>query len=183
MRRKNKKGMIGIIMFFVALLLILILAFIGAVVIGIGGFTADLITPIMTDLGTVGGTNVSAAAEATFTPVDTIVNAFPWLLGICFVAALLFSIGFAASLTISPNPFFIGLYFMLMILLIFGTIIMSNIYEDIYTGNDDIATSLQEQPLTSHLILYSPFILTLIATITGIYMFAKPNDAGGGFGV
>ena len=56
-------------------------------------------------------------------------------------------------------------------------------YENIYKGTDEIAIRLQEQTLTSYLILYSPFILSLIAIITGIYLFTKPLESSGGFGI
>jgi len=182
-RKTNKRGLIGIVLFFVALFLILIMAFIMAIVVGVGGWASELVTPIMTGIGTAGNTNISEAAEATFTPLNTTVQALPWVLGFTFVVALLFSIGFGASYTFRPSPMLMGVYFMLIILLIFGAIVMNNMYEELYNSNDEIGVALQEQTLTSYMILYSPFILTLIAFITGIYMFTRPSDAGGGFGI
>ena len=57
---------------------------------------------------------------------------------------------------------------------------MSNMYQDIYTGDDDIATRLQEQTIMSFLILHSPFIMALIATIGGVIMFGMKNTGMGG---
>ena len=181
---KEKKGnVIGIIVFFSILLIVLIFGFIAAMAVGIIGFVSDEVTPIMEDLGMVGDVNVSEASTYTFGVADTFVNSLPWLIGFVYVAALIFSIIFAISYSYSPHPVFIGFYFMLVILLIFGSIIISNMYEEIYTGTDEVALGLQNQPLTSHMILYSPFILTVIALLTGVYLFTRPSEIGGGFGV
>jgi hypothetical protein len=60
---------------------------------------------------------------------------------------------------------------------------MSNMYEDLYEGTDLIAVSLQEQGLMSYMILYSPFVMVLIAFVVGIYLFAKPSqEDSGGYG-
>ncbi len=180
----NRRGVIGIILFFSFLFLILILGFIAAMAIGIIDFTSDTITPIMTDLGVVGETNVSEAAEFTFGTVDNIVQALPWLVGMMYVLALISSVIFVISYGQNPHPVYIGFYFSLVILLIFGSIVMSNMYEDFYlNGGDEIGSRLREQTLLSYMILYSPFILALIALLTGIYLFAKPPEGGGGFGI
>ena len=76
---------------------------------------------------------------------------------------------------------------MLMVLLILGCVIMSNMYEDIYTGTDEIATRLQEQTTMSYLILHSPFIMAIIVIIGGILMFTRQSSTegggAGGFGI
>ena len=175
----NKKGVIGIIIFFVLLFLILIIGFIAAMAVGIIDFASDTVTPVLKDLGVVGDTNVSQAAEFTFGVTDKLVQSLPWVVGFLYVAALIFSVLFAISYKESPHPVFIGFYVILIILLIFGSIVMSNMYENIYMGTDEIAVRLQEQILLSYMILYSPAILSLIALLTGIYLFAKPAETGG----
>ncbi len=176
----NKKGVIGIIIFFLVLFTILIVGFIGAMFVSVISFTSDELTPIMEDLGVVGNTNLSEAGEITFGTLETFINSFSWMMGFLYVVALIFSVIFAISINNNPHPVFVGFYFFLMILLIFGAIIMSNMYENIYTGTDIVATGLQDQALLSYMILYSPFILSLIAFIVGIYLFAiKPEDGGG----
>jgi ABC-type antimicrobial peptide transport system permease subunit len=81
-----------------------------------------------------------------------------------------------------PHPAYMALYFALMILLVFGCVIMSNMYQDIYTGTDEIATRLQEQTIMSYLILYSPFIMAMIAIIGGVLMFGIRSTGDGTFG-
>ena len=179
------KGQISIIIYFVLLFLILIIGFMAAMIFGIIDYASDTITPIMSDLGIGGetGANLSYAGEVTFGTLSTILDNVSWLIGIAYVAALIFSIMFALVSSDNPNPFFIGLYFGLMLLLMLGCIIMSNIYEDIYTGTDEIALRLQEQTLLSYMMLHSPVIMVLISMITGIFLFTRQDGQGGGFDV
>jgi len=177
---KDKKGQMGIIFFFLLLFTILIVGFIASMVVGIIDFGSDTVTPIMENLGVAGDANLSHASKVTFGTANTFVQAMPWLIGFAYLAALGFSFAFAIGYRVNPNPIFIGLYFMLIILLIFGTILMSNVYESIYEGNNELATRLQEQTILSFMILYSPAIMVLIAFITGIFIFAGPQDPFGG---
>lgn len=179
----NNKGQMGIIFFFIILFTILIIGFIAAIVIGLFGYAGDVVTPVFTGLGVVGDTNLSQASQDTIGIGNTFIQALPWIFGFAYVVALIGSIAFVISLESNPNPIFIGVYFMFMILLIFGSIIMSNMYQDIYTGTDVLATSLQSQTLTSYMILYSPFIMALITIIAGIYLFTRSNESLGGYGV
>lgn len=176
--KRNKKGIMGIIIFFIILFTILIIGFIGAIVIGVLDFSSDTVTPIMEDLGMVGDTNLSQASSYTFGVVDSFVQAMPWLIAFVYIGALIFSIVFVVSYNANPNPAFIGVYLGLILLLIFGSIIISNAYEDIYSGTDELATRLQDNSAMSYMILYSPTILTIIAFITGIYLFAGRQSEG-----
>ena len=179
----NKKGQFGIIIFFAILLLIVVIGFMGTMIVSVVDIASDEVTPIMEDLGMVGGTNLSEVSEYTFGTMDTFVQSLPWLLALAYGLALVFSIIFVVGYSYAPHPVFIGLYFSLIILLIFGCIIMSNMYQDIYEGTDDIALRLQEQTMTSYMILYSPFIMTLIAVIAGIFLFTRTQADAGGFDV
>ncbi len=184
---KNKKGQgfIGIILFFLALLTILIIGFVAAMIVGIVDYSSDTLTPIMEDLGMVDGTNMSEVSGYTFGTVDTIVQALPWLVALSYVACLIFTIAFIFLTGYTQHPAFIGIYFVFIILLIFGCVIMSNMYQDIYTGTDEIATRLQDQTLLSFMILNSPFMMFMISVIGGIVIFTRAsNEAGaGGLGV
>lgn len=183
---KNKKGVIEIIIFFLLLFTILVIGFIAVIAVSLGVYTSGIITPIMTDLGVIEGTsiNLSQSSEYGFGTLDTVINALPWIIAFAYVAMLIFSVIFVIAWGYNPNPMFIGVYIMFVILLIFGCILISNIYEDIYKGTDEIAQGMQNQIAMSYMILYSPFIMTLIAFIVGIYIFAgKQAEIGGGYGV
>ncbi len=185
---KDKRGIIGIILFFIVLLFIIIIGFIASIAIGVFDFAADEAVPVLVDLGVVNmsstsSVNISEVGQYTFGQANNFIQALPWLVGFGYVAMLIFSVIFAISYGVSPHPAFIGAYIMFVVLLIFGAIILSNAYEDIYTGEDDLADRLREQTLLSYMILYSPAIITLIALMTGIYLFAVPKEQSGGFGI
>jgi hypothetical protein len=177
--RKNKKGMFGILFFFIILFSILIIGFILVIVTGVLGFASDEITPVMKDIGMAGDINVSESSTIVFGVTDTLIKSAPWVIAFAYVMALIFSIVLVMGYNYNPNPAFIGFYIALILLLIMGSIIISNAYENIYTGTDEIALKLQSQTAMSYLILYSPFIMTLIAFITGIFLFAGNRETGG----
>ena len=176
----NKRGGIGIIIFFSILLILLIVGFIAVMAWSVIDIASDEITPIMKDLGMVGDVNMSQASEYSFGVMDTFVQAMPWIIALGYVMALIFTLVFVFIVGYNPHPAYIALYLVLMFLLIFGCIIMSNMYQDIYTGTDEIASRLQEQTMMSYLILHSPFIMAIIAMIGGILMFARQSSSEGG---
>jgi len=177
--KKDKRGVIGMILFFLILMGVLVIGFIAAMAMGVIDFASDTISPIMKELGVVGDTNISEAATYTFGTLETVNSTLPMLVGFLYVGALIFSVIFAISYSFNPNPILIGFYLLMIVLLIFASIIMSNMYQDIYSGTDEIASRLREQTLLSYMILQSPYILTIIAFITGIYLFTRPMETGG----
>ena len=185
LKNKNKKGAIGIVLFFAVLLLVLVIGFIAVISWSVIDIASDELTPIMTELGVVGDSNISKYAEYGFGTANTFVQAMPWLIALGYIMTLIFTLVFVFIVGYNPHPAFFAMFFALMILLIFGAVIMSNMYQDIYTGTDDVALRLQEQTIMSHLILHSPFILAIISVIGGILMFTRQssNEGGGGFGI
>jgi len=185
MKEQNKKGQIGIVVFFAVLIAVLVIGFFAVMVLGVVDFASDTVTPIMTDLGMVGDTNLSEAAEYSFGTANNFIQAAPWVLGFSYVMALVFTLVFIFIVGYNPHPAFIAFFIALMILMVFGAVIISNMYQDIYTGTDEIATRLQEQTLMSYMILYSPAILVIISIIGGILMFARiaGNTQNGGYGI
>ena len=176
---KNKKGIGGILLFVSILFIIFVVAFIAAMAVGIIEYTSGIITPVMEDIGVVGESNVSQAAEYSFGVADKFANALPWLVGFLFVIALVFSVVFAVAVGAEASPAMMGVYLAFVVLLVFGGIVLSNMYENIYSGDDIVATSLQSQTITSYMILHAPWIIAIIALITGIYLFTRGIGGGG----
>lgn len=173
----NKKGdAFAIILLFLVLFIILIVGFGMAVTSSIFNFVGDEVTPIFQELGMAGNINLSEVAEYSIVPLNTVVQNLSWLVGFAFVVMISFSIIFAVSFRSNPHPVFIAFYIFLTLLLIVGSIILSNMYEDIYTGDDEIATRLQEHTLLSYMILHSPLIMGVIALITGIFLFSGKRE-------
>lgn len=180
---KKGQGFMNFVFFFLILFTILVIGIIGVIAVSLFNFTSDTITPVMEGIGVVGSANVSEASQYTFGTVDKVVNSFPWLLAFGYVAMLIFSMIFVISYNYNPNPIFIGIYFVLVILLIFGSILMSNVYESIYSSGDAvISAGMEDQQAMNFMMLHSPWILTLIAFIVGIYIFAGRQGEGGGGG-
>ena len=184
----NNRGVMGLIILFLIIFTILIVGFIGTMAISIIDYGSDELTPILTDLGVIEdgdiSVNMSDIGTKTFGVLDTLVQTLPWLFGLVYGCALIFTLVFVVGYKTSPHPVFLGFYFALMLLLIFGSIVISNMYQDIYTGTDEIATRLQEQTMMSYMMLYAPHIMTLIAAVAGIFMFTRsPGDSGGGIDI
>jgi len=177
--KRDKRGVFGIVLFFIVLFSILIYGFVASISVAVIDVASDEVTPILEDIGVVEGTNISQAMENTVGVANGFVQSMPWLLAFGYGLALIFSIVFVASYKINPHPAFMAVYVALILLLIFGSIIISNAYEDIYTGSDDIALRLHENSAMSYMILYSPAILTMIAFIAGIYLFSSGKEEGG----
>lgn len=182
--RKDKKGVMGLVFFVLILITILVIGFAASLLTGVITWASDEVTPIVYDIGNVEDVaNFSQASDYSFKPANNFIQAMPWLVGFSYVAMLIFCIFFAIGYQTNPNPFLIGLYIFLVLLVIFVSIIISNMYQDIYTGDDILAEQLHEQQLMTFMMLRSPVILTFIALIAGIFIFTRPVDVGGGYGV
>ena len=181
--KQNKKGAIGILIFFAVLMGVLVLGFIATMSWSVIDIASDEIIPIMEELGMVENANVSQAAEYGFGVVDGFVQSVPWLIALGYVLALIFTLVFVFLVGYNPSPAYFAFYISLMLLLVFGCVIMSNMYQDIYTGTDEISVRLQEQTTMSFLILHSPWILSLISVIGGVIMFGMKNVGLGSGGI
>ena len=177
---KNKRGQFEGMWIVVIFMVLLALAFLSAIGLGIVRWLSAEIKPVITDLGVVEGTNLSAAGEVTFGAIDTIVNLAPMLVGGAYFLLLIGCITLVVSYRTTANPLFIGLFFAFMVLLVLVAILFSNAYQDIYEAGDEIAQYLQDQTLLSFLILNSPWIFTVIGFVSGIFLFAgKQNETYG----
>ena len=166
--------------FFVVIFIILVLGLVAGLVIALLDWSTETITPALRDIGVVDNTNITQAVDYTLGNVDSLVQTLTWLGGVIFVLAIVTCSLFVAFSGENTPPVFIALFFAFLILLIFISIFVSNAYQDLYNGNDEIATRLQNQTILSYMILYSPMILTAIAIMTGVFIFVK-NAGGGGF--
>ena len=96
----NKKGGIGIIIFFVVLIGVLVLGFIATMVWSVLDIASDEITPVMEGLGMVGDVNISHASEVSVGVVDGFIQSVPWLIAIGYILALIFTLVFVFLLAI-----------------------------------------------------------------------------------
>jgi hypothetical protein len=174
---KSKKGnvmnVIWIVVILFAVLLLGVLFAFGNMIIN---WTFDEATPTLTSLGMVGSSNLTAIGETTLNPLNSFVQAGNWLVGVVFVMALMGTIGMAFAFRFTGNKWLAGFFVMCVFLLIISSIFISNIYEEFYTGTNDVATRLHEQTMLSYLILYSPIVMCIVAFACGIIMFTGEGE-------
>lgn len=158
--------------------LLLIVMF--GVILAIGSSTINWVmdeaVPELTGLGQVGDINTTQVIGATITPVNTFIQNFTWVAGLLYIFGIIGIFGLALAFRSTGDRWLIGLYFGLALILVIGCIIMSNIYEDIWSGSDEFASIMGEHALLSFMIIYSPGIMSLIAFIAGIILFSGPSE-------
>ena len=175
--KRNKKGIMGIIIFVIFLFLVLFIGVIMALGGGVLNWVFDEAVPELTGLGDdVGGVNMTAVSGYTIAPVNNIVQSFSWLGGVLYVMMLIGVMGLAIVFRGSPNRWLIGFFVLVVLVLIMGSIFMSNIYEEFYSDTGTLGDHLKEQTILSSMILYSPMIFSVIAFISGIILFSGRQE-------
>ena len=173
----NKKGQIeGMLFIIVTCMIIVFLGFIMVTGSAVTNYVFDIVTPELSSLGVIGDANLTDVASYTIEPLNDIVQQFTWVTGVLYVVMLIATFGIASSVNVAPNRWLIGFYLMLVVMLVLCCILISNIYEEFYTGTDDLATRLQEHTILSWMILYSPMVFSIIGFVAGIILFSGMNE-------
>jgi hypothetical protein len=178
----DKRGQIdsfwGIVLLVGILIALIFIGFLFAIGAGVANWATDLLVPEISNLGMVGSTNMTQISDIALNPVSNIIHSANFFGGLIYIIGIIGVLGLAFVYRVSAQKWLIPLFFILMFVLIIMCIFMSNIYESIYTGTDEIARSLQAQPILSYLLLYSPAIMALIGFIGGAIMFSggQPNE-------
>jgi len=162
----------GMIWLVLIAFIILFAGFIMVVGSSVLNWTFDEIVPELSNLGDVGGVNMTDTASYTIAPVNTVVQSFTWLSGVLYVMMLVGILGFAVTIRMTASRWLIGFFILLVLMLIMGSIFVSNMYEDFYDGTDELATVMKEHSLLSFMVLYSPTIFTILAFLGGIIIFS-----------
>ena len=176
MMKDKRGGIIVLVIFIIILFLILFAGFIMLVGSTILNYVFDIAAPELTNLGQVGDANMTQVAGSTITPLNNMVQSLTFMTGVLYVMMLIGSVGFAFAFRSTQNKWLIGFYFMLVIMLILGSIFISNMYEEFATGNNELANRFREHTILSFMILDAPAIFTIIAFLTGIILFAGPTE-------
>lgn len=170
----NKKGNFELVLgFFIIIAVLLVVGFGMLVGSAILNMVFDEITPELTNLGVVSSTNLSTATSYTLTPLNSFIQSWTWMTGLVYMLAIFGLLGIAIVGRQSTSKIYISFYVMLAILLIMGSILMSNIYEDFTIDKDDkIVEHMDEHALLSYMVLNSPLIFTVIIFLAGIILFS-----------
>ena len=176
----NKKGsFMGIMLVVGGLFLIVMFGIILAIGSSTINWVMDETVPELETLGQVGDINTTQIIGATITPVNTVIQNFTWVAGLLYIFGIIGVFGLALTFRATGDKWLIGLYFGVVLILVIGCMLMSNIYEDVYNSGGDFGDILAEHTLLSFLIIYSPGIMVLIAFIAGIILFSGPSEGLG----
>jgi len=173
----NKKGNIVPILFIVGGLFLLVMI---GIVAALGSSTINWVmdetVPVLSDLGMVGNINMTHTIDVAVQPVNIVIQNFTWMSGLIYIFGLVGIFGLAFMFKATGDKWLIGFFVSLVLILMIGCIMMSNIYEDIFRGTDALALILQEHLILSYLILYSPAIMAIVSFIAGIVLFSGPSE-------
>lgn len=177
----NKRGqMTGMLYFIGALFIALFIGFMMSVGTAFIDWTADNTLPELQDLGQAGDVNLTEISDLTITPLNTMVQAMPGIIGVMYIMMLVTTLGMAYMFRAGGERWLLFLFFGLSLLLVIASIGISMVYEDFYDDDGDFGDRLKEQSLMSFLILYSPAIMTVIAMAGAMIMFTGYEEVGGG---
>ena len=174
----NKKG--GAFFNVVIIVAILFMIMIIGLLLAFGGmavkWSVDTISPELKGLGMAGDANLSTIAGTIVTPVQNIVDSFTWLFGIVYVFALIMMFGLAFAFRITGNRWLMAIFVACMFLVIIGSILISNIYQDFYNDGTEVGIELHNMTLLSFMLLNGPIIISVIGFISGIIMFSGVEE-------
>ncbi len=175
---KNKKGsFIGILFVVGGLFLLLMLGIMLAIGSSTINWVMDEAVPELSELGMVGDANATFITDVAIDPVNTFIQNMTWVSGVLYVLGLFGVFGLAFVFRETGDKWLIGLFLAVVLILIIGCLIMSNIYEEIYNDGSELGGILKEHIVLSFLILYSPGIMSILAFVAGIILFS--GDSGG----
>jgi hypothetical protein len=174
---ENKNGNVMAILLIVGGLFVLVMV---GIIAAFGSATINWVmdetVPVLSELGMVGDVNMTHTIDVAVQPVNILIQNFTWASGVIYIFGLIGIFGLAFAFKSTGDKWLIGLFVSLVIILMIGCIIMSNIYEDVFRGTDPLALILQEHLILSYLILYSPAIMAIVSFIAGIVLFSGPSE-------
>ena len=171
----NKKGQVlGLVIVIGIIFIVMLVGFIMVTGNAVVNWVADEIAPELSNIGMVGNANLTEYAEYTIQPANSFIQNLNWMTGVLYVMMLVGCIGLAFIIRINPSKILIGFYFLLVIILIMGSIFISNMYQDFYDdgANSELSVRLNENIILSYMMLYAPLINTIIAFVSGIIIFS-----------
>lgn len=153
------------------------------VIIAVGGsiisYGADVIVPEVNDLGMIGDANMTEIADYSINPLNTVVQSVMWFSGLMYVFGFIALFILAFVFRSTGSQWTIPFFLVLVILLLFTSIVISNMYEDIYESGDFLGEKLAEQKMLSFLLLYSPLVILFFSIAIGFVMFSGASQEGG----
>jgi len=178
MNNKGQSTLQNVILF--SLILVGIMAF-GLVMTVTGTvvkMTTEKVIPGVIGVGSTTDLNVGGKADDAANILEQGANLMPMLMGIIYLLSILGTFGLAFAFRMQGDKYLLVLYFLLSIIVIFASILVSNIYQNFYESGGLFGNELQEATLLSWLMLYSPLIFVIITFIGATLMFSGIGEEG-----
>lgn len=148
----------------------------------IGFFILNYMMTVSVDkITNVSAVNDSAGAVSAFNSIKTLMGRLDYVVGGLFfglVVALMVS-----GWYIGGNPIFMFLYFLIVVIGVVVSVILSNTWETV-SQLPAFGTTVASFPIANHLLLYLPIYIAVIGGLGMLVMFAKPylgnTEVGGG---
>lgn len=121
--------------------------------------------------------NESSAAVDALDGVTTMLGKLDYLVMGVFLALVLSLI--ITSWFIGGNPLFMFIYFIVIVMAVVTSAILSNVWETV-SGASVFGTTLGSFSISNHLMLLLPYYIGVIGFIGIVIMFAKPYLSEGG---
>jgi len=116
--------------------------------------------------------NESASAVTSITATKTMTGRMDYVVFGFFIASCLGII--ITGWFIGGSPIFTFIYFLVLIVAVILSTIVSNVYEDI-SMTSVLSLSTSAFPITNHLLAYLPIYVAIIGFIGIVIMYAKPQ--------
>ena len=78
----------------------------------------------------------------------------------------------------NPTPINLGIFLLMAILLVAGSMFISNTYEDFLNDGGDISNEMMEMPIQNFLMLYMPQLMSAMIFLGGIVIFSGAGGDG-----
>ena len=160
----------------------IIISFVTLLVLGTWLFAHNLLTTELLEAAQKGSTpmvNLTPAVEASFGQANA---AMPMLRIIAFIIIFMLGISiFISNFLVKANPIFFAVHFLMVILAVIFSVLVSNAYESLMSNNilGDTLTSFFGG---SFIMLNLPTIVVVLGLISGLFLFigfSRDREIGG----
>ncbi len=173
----NNKGSIQTVLFFGLASVVIILGGLAFLLgSGVVNFLFGEVEPIIQEIGVVGGANITEYIEYGFNPIHSFVQSWRWIGGVGYAFSLIALLGLASGARMTGSRPLMGLYFLVLLVIILGSIYVSNMFEDLTAGAGTLELIMQDHTLLGLLILNAPVIFVIIGFVGGIIMFSGVGE-------
>lgn len=116
--------------------------------------------------------NASSQSVTSFKSIEKIQSRMDYIFLMMFVGLTLGII--ITSWFVSGNPVYLFVFFIILIIGVVISAILANVWDDIGIKAPIFATARANLPITTHILNYLPYYVSILGVLSMITMFAKP---------